>query len=72
MREGDRVLAALPLFHGFGLSTLVNAPLISGCRVILVPEFSAEAVAMTRLHVLPADISASFSGRLRGRESSPS
>jgi long-chain acyl-CoA synthetase len=45
MREGDRVLAALPLFHGFGLSTLVNAPLMSGCRVILVPEFSPEAVA---------------------------
>lgn len=45
MREGDQVLAALPLFHGFGLSTLVNAPLMTGCRVILVPEFSAKAVA---------------------------
>ena len=45
MREGDRVLAALPLFHGFGLSTLVNAPLLSGCRVILVPKFSPEIVA---------------------------
>jgi long-chain acyl-CoA synthetase len=45
MRVEDRVLAALPLFHGFGLSTLVNAPLMCGCRVILVPEFSPEAVA---------------------------
>ncbi len=45
MREGHRVLAALPLFHGFGLSTLVNAPLMSGCRVILVPEFSPVAIA---------------------------
>lgn len=45
MREGDRVLAALPLFHGFGLSSLVNAPLLSGCRVILVPRFSAEIIA---------------------------
>ena len=45
MREGDRVLAALPLFHGFGLSSLVNAPLLSGCRVILVPQFTPEAIA---------------------------
>lgn len=45
MREEHRVLAALPLFHGFGLSTLVNAPLMCGCRVILMPEFSPEAVA---------------------------
>jgi long-chain acyl-CoA synthetase len=45
MREGDRVLAALPLFHGFGLSALVNAPLLSGCRVILVPQFTPETVA---------------------------
>ncbi|HEY7502922.1 MAG TPA: AMP-binding protein [Gemmatimonadales bacterium] len=45
MREGDRTLAVLPLFHGFGLSTLVNAPLMTGCRVILVPEFSARVVA---------------------------
>jgi long-chain acyl-CoA synthetase len=45
MGQGHRVLAALPLFHGFGLSTLVNAPLMSGCRVILVPEFSPKTVA---------------------------
>jgi long-chain acyl-CoA synthetase len=45
MREGDRTLAVLPLFHGFGLSTLVNAPLMTGGRVILVPEFSPKAVA---------------------------
>ena len=53
MRRGDRVLAALPLFHGFGLSSLVNAPLMSGCRVILVPEFSPEAIARVILHARP-------------------
>lgn len=41
----DRVLAALPLFHGFGLGALVNAGFITGARVILVPKFSAEVVA---------------------------
>lgn len=45
MRGGDRVLAVLPLFHGFGLSALVNAPLMCGCHVILVPQFSPEIVA---------------------------
>jgi long-chain acyl-CoA synthetase len=44
LREGDRVLAALPLFHGFGLGALVNAGLMTGCRVILVPRFSADVV----------------------------
>jgi long-chain acyl-CoA synthetase len=53
MREGDRVLAALPLFHGFGLSTLVNAPLMSGCRVILVPEFSPKTIARLIRHSRP-------------------
>lgn len=45
MREGDRVLAVLPLFHGFGLGALVNAGFMHGARVILVPRFSAEIVA---------------------------
>jgi len=53
LREGDRVLAALPLFHGFGLGILVNAPLLSGCRVILVPEFSPRIVARLIRHSHP-------------------
>jgi long-chain acyl-CoA synthetase len=44
LRSADRVLAALPLSHGFGLGALVNAGLITGCRVILVPGFSADVV----------------------------
>ena len=45
LKDGDRILAALPIFHGFGLGALVNAGFITGCRVILVPRFSAEIVA---------------------------
>lgn len=45
MRQDDRVLAALPLFHGFGLGALVNAGFLTGCVVILVPKFSADVVA---------------------------
>lgn len=43
--EHDTVLAVLPLFHGFGLGALVNASLLSGARVLLVPVFGPEVVA---------------------------
>jgi long-chain acyl-CoA synthetase len=41
----DTVLGVLPIFHGFGLAALINAPLLSGARVVLVPQFSPEIVA---------------------------
>lgn len=45
LRDSDTVLAALPIFHGFGLAALVNAPLLSGAKVVMVPQFSPEIVA---------------------------
>jgi len=45
LKDDDRILAALPIFHGFGLGALVNAGFVTGCRVILVPRFTAEVVA---------------------------
>ncbi|HEY6807388.1 MAG TPA: AMP-binding protein [Gemmatimonadales bacterium] len=43
--EGDRMLAALPIFHGVGLGLCVNAVLLSGGTAILVPTFTADSVA---------------------------
>ncbi len=43
--EADTVLAVLPIFHGFGLGALVNAALMSGSRLVMVPQFSPEIVA---------------------------
>lgn len=43
--ERDTVLAVLPIFHGFGLGALVNASLLSGAKVVMVPVFSPEVVA---------------------------
>ena len=43
--EGDRMLAALPIFHGVGLGLCINAVLLSGGAAILVPTFTAESVA---------------------------
>ena len=45
MREGDSMLAILPIFHGFGLGVCINAMFMGGGKSILVPMFSAEVVA---------------------------
>jgi long-chain acyl-CoA synthetase len=43
--EGDAILAALPIFHGFGLGVCVNAAFMAGGKSILVPQFTPEIVA---------------------------
>jgi long-chain acyl-CoA synthetase len=43
--EEHSILAVLPIFHGFGLAVCVNAALMAGAKSILVPQFSAAAVA---------------------------
>ena len=45
LTETDVVLCALPIFHGFGLAALVNAPLLHGAKVVMVPQFSPKIVA---------------------------
>ncbi len=45
MREGNSILAILPIFHGFGLGVCVNAAFMAGAKSILVPTFTAEIVA---------------------------
>lgn len=44
MQEDDRLLAVLPIFHGFGMSVCMNAPLISGSSCILIPRFNVEDI----------------------------
>lgn len=40
----DKVIATLPVFHVFALTVVVNAPLISGATIILLPKFSPTEV----------------------------
>ncbi len=42
-RPGDKMLAAMPLFHGFGLGVCIHTMLSQGGRCILVPRFTAES-----------------------------
>jgi len=39
-KEGDSLLAILPIFHGFGLGVCIHTPLCCGMKLILVPDFS--------------------------------
>jgi long-chain acyl-CoA synthetase len=45
LNEEETLLAVLPLFHGFGMSVTMNAPILAGGTVILMPRFSAKGVA---------------------------
>ena len=44
-RPGDKMLAAMPLFHGFGLGVCIHTMLTQGGRCILVPRFTPESYA---------------------------
>lgn len=44
-RPGDKMLAAMPLFHGFGLGVCVHTMLSQGGRCILIPRFTAQTYA---------------------------
>lgn len=42
-RPGDKMLAAMPIFHGFGLGVCIHTMLAKGGRCILVPRFTAKS-----------------------------
>jgi len=44
MNNKDRLVTVLPVFHGFGMSVCMNAPMFSGASTILIPRFEAKAV----------------------------
>lgn len=42
---GDRMLAAMPIFHGFGLGVCIHTMLSQGGRCVLVPRFTPKSYA---------------------------
>ncbi len=42
-RVGDKMLAAMPLFHGFGLGVCIHTMLAVGGRCILIPRFTPKS-----------------------------
>ena len=39
-KEGESILAILPIFHGFGLGVCIHTTLCCGMKIILIPDFS--------------------------------
>ncbi len=44
-KPGDSMLAAMPIFHGFGLGVSIHSMLASGGKCILVPRFTPASYA---------------------------
>jgi long-chain acyl-CoA synthetase len=44
MNIEDRVITALPMFHVFCLTVVLNAPLLSGATLLIVPRFSPKEI----------------------------
>jgi len=45
VEAGDKMLAVMPVFHGFGLGVCVHTALVAGCNCILVPRFNVKSYA---------------------------
>ncbi|MCL2409448.1 MAG: AMP-binding protein [Oscillospiraceae bacterium] len=54
---GNKMLAIMPVFHGFGLGVCIHTTLMHGAQCILVPQFSIESYAKLlkkhRPHYIP-------------------
>ncbi len=65
---GMYMLAALPMFHGFGLAMCIHAALSHGCTSVLMPKFDAKTavklIKKNRLHFI-IGVPALFRGLLR-------
>ncbi len=44
-KPGDKMLAIMPIFHGFGLGVCIHSMLANGGRCLLIPRFNAESYA---------------------------
>ncbi|PLT27719.1 fatty acid--CoA ligase family protein [Peribacillus deserti] len=44
MNESDYVITALPMFHVFCLTVVLNAPLLTGAALLIMPKFSPKEV----------------------------
>jgi long-chain acyl-CoA synthetase len=71
----DTCITVLPLFHGFGQSTMMNAPFLAGSTVVLIPQFDPGTVfhviqeeQATLLCVVPTMLHMMYNYRKAGEE----
>lgn len=72
-KRGDKLLAMMPIFHGFGLCSSVHLPLSVGVNVNLVPELKGEDMLLEVLkeenHIIgvPTFLDAILKSKLVGK-----
>ena len=44
-KPGDKMLAVMPIFHGFGLGVCIHSMLANGGRCLLIPRFNPQSYA---------------------------
>lgn len=67
---GHKMLAIMPLFHGFGLGVCIHTMMIHGCTCALVPQFNVETYAKLLKKVQPnyiAGVPTLFEALLRNK-----
>ena len=42
LEKGDKILAIMPVFHGFGLAVCIHTPLTFGMKCTLIPQFKVK------------------------------
>ena len=68
---GHRMLAIMPVFHGFGLGVGIHTGLCSGCEEILVPQFNVDTYGALLKKYQPnyiAGVPTLFAALLRNKE----
>ncbi len=55
-KNGDSILAILPIFHGFGLGLCIHTSLVVGAMSILIPTFSAKVYIKNLIKYKPSFI----------------
>ncbi len=45
LNSEERLLAVLPFFHGYGMNVCMNAPILAGASIVLLPRFSPQLMA---------------------------
>ncbi len=45
LNDKERILAVLPLFHGYGMNVCMNSAVLNGMSIVLLPRFKAKEMA---------------------------
>lgn len=70
LRQGDRVLSVMPIFHGFGLGVCIHTVLNFGGTAIILPKFKASEFHKLLLRYKPnviAGVPAIYESLIRSR-----